>query len=61
MIHDEKFPGIHIAVGDPIGEATGAGWESDVHCDMVMKNCNIFVDGKQIMIDGKFAESLLKR
>lgn len=59
MIHDEKFPGVHVAFGDPLGEVTGAEWESKVYCDVVMQKCNIFVDGTQIMEDGKFHASLL--
>lgn len=58
MLHDEKFPGVHVAVGDPIGEKTGADWKSKQHCDMVMKKCNIFVDGKQIMFEGQFQRLL---
>ncbi len=54
IIHDEKFPGVHVAVGDPIGEETGADWKSNVHCDMIMKKCNIYVGDMQIMADGRF-------
>ena len=61
MIHDEKFPGVHVAVGDPLSEFTGAEWESKVHCDMTMRLCNIYVDGEQIMENGKFSEVYLPR
>ncbi len=59
MLHDEKFPGVHIAVGDPLGEDTGAEWKSDVHCDMVMRDCDVYVDGKTIMSKGKFIPEIL--
>jgi leucyl aminopeptidase (aminopeptidase T) len=54
MIHDEKFPGVHIAVGHPYPNETGADWDSDVHCDMVMRNCHIFIENKELMRNGKF-------
>ena len=54
MLHDEKFPGVHVAVGHPYPKETGADWDSEVHCDMVMRECNIFVEGVQIMKKGVF-------
>lgn len=54
LLQDEKFPGIHVAVGDPIGSRTGAEWESDIHVDMVPLKTTVSVDGKIIMKDGKF-------
>ncbi len=54
MLHDEKFPGVHVAIGYPYPKETGADWESGIHCDMVMRDCNIYVDGKRIMERGQF-------
>ncbi|MFC1728374.1 aminopeptidase [Nanoarchaeota archaeon] len=54
LLQDEKFPGIHIAVGDSYPSHTDSGWGSKAHCDMVIKKVNIFIDGKQIMKEGKF-------
>lgn len=54
LLQDEKFPGVHIAFGDPYGKETGAGWSSKAHVDVVMKECSIIVDGKKIMEKGKF-------
>ncbi len=54
LLQDEKFPGIHVAFGDPYGKETGADWSSTSHVDVVMKECNIHIDGKQIMDKGKF-------
>ncbi len=59
MLQDEKFPGVHMAIGDPIGEDTGATWESTVHCDAVMKDCTVIVDGYKIMEDGKYIPEIL--
>jgi len=54
ILQDEKFPGIHIAFGDPYGQHTGADWRSTTHIDVVATRFNIWVDGRQIMADGKF-------
>jgi leucyl aminopeptidase (aminopeptidase T) len=58
ILQDEKFPGIHIAFGDPYGGHTGAPWKSTTHIDVVGLGFNIWLGGKdgeeQIMRDGKF-------
>jgi aminopeptidase len=54
ILQDEKFPGIHIAFGDPYGAHTGADWKSTTHIDVVATHFNIWVDDRQIMADGKF-------
>ncbi|MFL6436392.1 MAG: aminopeptidase [Terriglobales bacterium] len=54
ILQDEKFPGIHIAFGNPYGEHTGAKWYSSTHIDVVGRRFDIWVDGAQIMREGKF-------
>jgi leucyl aminopeptidase (aminopeptidase T) len=54
ILQDEKFPGIHIAFGDPYGQHTGADWKSTTHIDVVATRFNIWVDGRQIMDNGRF-------
>lgn len=54
LLQDEKFPGVHIAWGSPYPEKTGAKWESKAHCDGVIRDTTIFVDGKKIMEKGKY-------
>ena len=54
ILQDEKFPGIHIAFGDPYGEHTGAPWTSKTHIDVVGLEFNIWVDDEAIMRAGKF-------
>jgi leucyl aminopeptidase (aminopeptidase T) len=54
ILQDEKFPGVHIAFGNPYGEHTGADWYSSTHIDVVGLRFSIYVDGDQIMSDGKF-------
>src|SRR5579863_2672090 len=57
-LQDEKFPGIHIAFGNPYGEHTGAPWYSSTHIDVVGLGFNIWLDSdqgeEQIMRDGRF-------
>jgi aminopeptidase len=58
ILQDEKFPGIHIAFGDPYGEHTGAKWTSSTHIDVVGLNFNIWLESEegeeQIMREGRF-------
>jgi aminopeptidase len=54
ILQDEKFPGIHIAFGNPYGEHTGAKWYSSTHIDVVGTKFDIWVDGRQIMERGHF-------
>ncbi|MGC2475287.1 MAG: aminopeptidase [Candidatus Sulfotelmatobacter sp.] len=54
ILQDEKYPGVHIAFGNPYGAHTGAEWDSTTHIDVVGRKFNIWVDDQQIMQDGKF-------
>jgi aminopeptidase len=54
ILQDEKYPGVHIAFGNPYGAHTGAQWDSTTHIDVVGRKFNIWVDETQIMQDGKF-------
>jgi aminopeptidase len=54
ILQDEKFPGIHIAFGNPYGAHTGADWYSATHIDVVGTRFDIWVDGRQIMREGSF-------
>jgi aminopeptidase len=54
ILQDEKYPGVHIAFGNPYGAHTGAQWDSTTHIDVVGRKFNIWVDDTQIMQDGKF-------
>ena len=54
ILQDEKYPGVHIAFGNPYGEHTGADWYSSTHIDVVGRKFDIWVDDEQIMKDGKF-------
>jgi leucyl aminopeptidase (aminopeptidase T) len=58
ILQDEKFPGIHIAFGNPYGEHTGAPWTSRTHIDVVGLGFNIWLESEagqeQIMRNGRF-------
>ena len=54
ILQDEKFPGSHIAFGNPYGAHTGASWYSSTHIDVVGTHVDIFVDEQPIMKDGRF-------
>jgi leucyl aminopeptidase (aminopeptidase T) len=54
ILQDEKYPGVHIAFGNPYGAHTGAEWYSGTHIDVVGRKFDIWVDDEQIMRDGKF-------
>lgn len=54
ILQDEKFPGIHLAFGNPYGAHTGADWYSSTHIDVVGTRFDIWVDDRQIMRDGRF-------
>lgn len=54
MLQDEKYPGIHVAFGDPIADDTFADWSCPEHIDMILTKCNIWFDDEKIMEDGKY-------
>jgi aminopeptidase len=54
ILQDEKYPGIHIAFGNPYGAHTGAEWDSSTHIDVVGRKFDIWVDDEQIMRQGQF-------
>jgi aminopeptidase len=54
ILQDEKYPGIHIAFGNPYGAHTGAEWDCSTHIDVVGREFDIWVDDQQIMRQGQF-------
>jgi leucyl aminopeptidase (aminopeptidase T) len=54
ILQDEKFPGVHIAFGNPYGVHTGADWYSSTHIDVVGTQFDIWVDDSKIMENGRF-------
>jgi len=54
ILQDEKFPGIHIAFGNPYGAHTGATWWSSTHIDVVGTEFSVWADDQPIMSRGRF-------
>lgn len=54
LLQDEKFPGVHIAFGDPYGSQTHADWKSGTHVDVLTRNCDVWIDDDQIIEKGHY-------
>jgi len=54
MLQDEKYPGVHLAVGHGYPKWTGAPYDSAVHCDGVITKATVLVDGKELLHEGVF-------
>lgn len=52
---DEKFPGFHLAFGNPYPNRTLATWSSSTHLDCLIRNATAFVNRDfMILKDGKY-------
>lgn len=60
LLQDEKFPGVHLAFGNPFPEKTGAKWDCPSHVDAVTTQTTITIDDRLIMKDGQFTPDILK-
>lgn len=58
LLFDENVPGCHIALGHPFGDYTGAGWESQVHVDLVVRRPTVTLDGRVLMRDGEYVAAV---
>jgi aminopeptidase len=54
LLQDEKFPGVHIAFGDPYGSQTHADWKSRTHVDVLTRNCDVWIDQDRIIEKGHY-------
>ena len=54
LLQDEKFPGVHIAFGDPYGSQTHADWKSKTHVDVLTRKCNVWIDEDQVISEGQY-------
>ncbi len=59
LLQDEKYPGIHVAFGNPYPEQTGAPWACRLHVDVIPVECTIDVDGRRLMTGGVFSPDVL--
>src|SRR5271166_5302000 len=54
LLQDEKFPGVHIAFGDPYGSQTHADWKSRTHVDVLTRRCDVWIDDDQVIEKGRY-------
>jgi leucyl aminopeptidase (aminopeptidase T) len=54
LLQDEKFPGVHIAFGDPYGTQTHADWKSRTHVDVLTRKCDVWIDQDQVIEKGQY-------
>jgi aminopeptidase len=54
FLQDEKFPGVHVAFGNPAGFETGADWHCPSHVDVLASHATVVVDGRPLMENGRF-------
>jgi aminopeptidase len=54
LLQDEKFPGVHIAFGDPYGSQTHANWKSRTHVDVLTRNCDVWIDQDRVIEKGRY-------
>jgi len=54
LLQDEKFPGVHIAFGDPYGSQTHADWKSRTHVDVLTRECDVWIDDDQVIEKGRY-------
>jgi aminopeptidase len=59
LLQDEKFPGVHIAFGDPYGSQTHANWKSRTHVDVLTRNCDVWIDEDQVIEKGQYQLEIL--
>src|SRR5579859_6121133 len=54
LLQDEKFPGVHIAFGDPYGNQTHADWKSTTHVDVLTRQCDVWIDDDRVIEKGRY-------
>ena len=54
LLQDEKVPGVHLAFGDPYGSQTGADWKSRTHIDVLTRECDVWIDDTQVIVQGRY-------
>ncbi len=54
LLQDEKFPGVHLAFGDPYGSQTHADWKSQTHVDVLTRECDVWIDDDQVIEKGRY-------
>ncbi len=52
FLQDEKYPGVHLAFGDPYALETGADWSAPSHLDALTTRTDVWVGDRQLMAEG---------
>ncbi|MBW2264476.1 MAG: aminopeptidase [Deltaproteobacteria bacterium] len=60
MVLNEDVPGVHLALGDPFQDKTGASWSSSVRVPLVGAGMSITAGDRVVMEEGVFAPDLLE-
>jgi leucyl aminopeptidase (aminopeptidase T) len=58
LLQDEKFPGVHVAFGNPYPEKTKADWQCKSHIDVIPLRVTVKVNGKLLLKNGKFVDDI---
>lgn len=56
---DENVPGVHLALGDPFGNETGASWTSKTRVSVIGTRMSIEADGRTLMEHGVYRPEIL--
>ncbi len=64
LLQDEKYPGVHMAFGNPYPEKTHATWTCESHIDVIAKDTTITLEYESgnmevIMRDGNYLDIIL--
>jgi aminopeptidase len=57
---NERYPSLHLGLGAN-NQGSVVNWHSPLHLDLILKNCQIFFDDKQILNNGKYLLENLTR
>jgi leucyl aminopeptidase (aminopeptidase T) len=59
LLQDQKMPGVHLSLGHPFGELTGATWTSAVEVPLMIRRPDVSVDGAMVMVRGRYTGGIV--
>ena len=60
LLQDQKMPGVHLSLGHPFGELTGASWTSAVEVPLLVRRPDVTVDGVTVMVSERYTGGILE-
>jgi leucyl aminopeptidase (aminopeptidase T) len=54
LLQDLKMPGIHLTLGDPCPELTGADWECPFEVPVLLRRPDVRIDGQPVILRGRY-------